>query len=218
MSNKPRPRYFTPNEVSIHNTAKDCWVSFLGKVYDLTPFIEANAGDILLKPIIEMAGQDISHWFDPKAKDIKKHIDQSTGCQLYHTPHGRFSHVPPPFPASDWANDFGKPWWKDDKYSPGILSAKTRFLNIINGLTLQKQIVEVCAEENMFEILQRYLKYNAHAASYTWKYDCKVLDMNKTLSENGIPDDDADFYTLRMRDDQFLQSVILYYNDDLTEA
>jgi hypothetical protein len=45
-----------------------------------------------------------------------------------------------------------------------------------------------------------------------------VLDMDKTLSENGIKDDDQDFYTLKMRDDQFLQSVILYYNDDLTEA
>ena len=40
-----RSKYFTPNEVSIHNTAKDIWVSFLGKVYDLTPFVELNAGN-----------------------------------------------------------------------------------------------------------------------------------------------------------------------------
>ncbi len=39
-----RPKYFTPNEVSIHNTAKDLWVSFLGRVYNLTSFVEANAG------------------------------------------------------------------------------------------------------------------------------------------------------------------------------
>lgn len=70
----------------------------------------------------------------------------------------------------------------------------------------------------MHEILQRYLKYNAHAKSYTWKYDTKVLEMEKTLTDNGIVDDDPDFYTLRMRDDEYLQSVILYYNDDLTEA
>ncbi len=78
----------------------------------------------------------------------------------------------------------------------------------------------MCSEENMHEILERYLKYNVHAASYTWKYDGTVLDMEKTLSENGIVDDDPDFYTLRMRedDDSHLQSVILYYNDDLTEA
>ncbi len=70
----------------------------------------------------------------------------------------------------------------------------------------------------MFEILKRYLTYNAHASSYTWKYESQVLDMHKTLTENGIDDDDQEFYTLRMREDQYLQSVILYYNDDLTEA
>lgn len=41
-----RPKYYTPNEVSIHNTLKDIWVSFLGKVYDLTALCEANAGKI----------------------------------------------------------------------------------------------------------------------------------------------------------------------------
>ena len=70
----------------------------------------------------------------------------------------------------------------------------------------------------MHEILQRYLKYNQHAASYTWKYDGEVLDMDKTLEENGVRDDDADFDRLKMRDDSYLQSIMLYYNDDLTEA
>ena len=46
MPGKPtkRPKYYTPNEVSVHNTLKDLWVSFLGKVYDLTPLCEKNAG------------------------------------------------------------------------------------------------------------------------------------------------------------------------------
>lgn len=72
MPGKPtkRPKYYTPNEVSVHNTLKDLWVSFLGKVYDLTPLCEKNAGDVLLKPIIEAAGKDISHWFDKKTKDV----------------------------------------------------------------------------------------------------------------------------------------------------
>jgi len=39
-----RTKYFTPSEVAIHNTAKDIWVSFLGKVYNLTSFVEVNAG------------------------------------------------------------------------------------------------------------------------------------------------------------------------------
>ncbi len=160
-----RTKYYTPSEVSIHNTSKDLWVSFLGKVYDLTSFLEANAGfylqkkrifkltpifllfsfqgDMLLKPLIDAAGQDISHWFDAKTGDLKKHIDPNIACPAYYTQHGRFSHVPPPFPTSDWANDFGKPWWKNDAHYIGVLSQKTRFIKIKNALTLQNQIVEV---------------------------------------------------------------------------
>ena len=77
---------------------------------------------------------------------------------------------------------------------------------------------QVCSEEIMTEILERYLKYNAHAASYTWKYDGRNLDMQRTLEENNIQDDDEDFYKLSMNDDTFLQSVQLYFNDDLTES
>ena len=172
----------------------------------------------MLKPIIDAAGTDISHWFNPKSKDIKTHVDVKTNALLLHADHGRFSQIPPAYSSSNWANDYGKPWWKDDRYAIGILSKKTRFIKIINALTLQNQIIEVCSEENMNEILNRYLKYNAHAASYTWKYDGVVLDMEKTMTENNIMDDDFDFYTLRMRDDVYLQSIILYYNDDLTEA
>ena len=39
-----RPRYYTPNEVSTHNTASDIWVSFLGHVYDLTKLAEEHSG------------------------------------------------------------------------------------------------------------------------------------------------------------------------------
>jgi len=41
-----RPRYFTPNEVSSHNTASDIWVSFLGHVYDLTKLVEEHSGSL----------------------------------------------------------------------------------------------------------------------------------------------------------------------------
>jgi cytochrome b involved in lipid metabolism len=42
----PRPRYFTPNEVSSHNTTSDIWVSFLGHVYDLSKLVEAHSGSL----------------------------------------------------------------------------------------------------------------------------------------------------------------------------
>lgn len=39
----PKPynlkRYYTPEDVKVHNTANDCWVTFFNKVYDLTPLI-----------------------------------------------------------------------------------------------------------------------------------------------------------------------------------
>ena len=42
----PRPykhrNYYTPEEVSKHSTADDCWVSFNSEVYDLTKLIQKN--------------------------------------------------------------------------------------------------------------------------------------------------------------------------------
>ncbi|XP_039602961.1 cytochrome b5 domain-containing protein 1-like [Polypterus senegalus] len=212
-----RPKYFTPNEVSRHNCLNDLWVSYLGEVYDLTPLLKENKGNVSLKPIIESAGKDISHWFNQKSKDIRTHIDPMTGCKKYYIPNGRLLHVPPPCPRTDWATDFGCPWWKDNQYYIGKLSAKTRFIRIINTLTSQEQTIEVCSEENMMEILERYLKYNAHAASYTWKYNNVNLDMSQTLAENGVEDEDEEFYTLRMDRDCWAPAIHLYFNDDLTE-
>lgn len=39
-----RQRYFTPAEVAAHNTAADLWVSFLGRVCDLTPLMNQFKG------------------------------------------------------------------------------------------------------------------------------------------------------------------------------
>jgi cytochrome b involved in lipid metabolism len=62
--------YFTPAEVSVHNSAGDIWLSWLGKVYDLTPLCQDHAGNPLLMPILKNAGRDVSHWFDPKTRDV----------------------------------------------------------------------------------------------------------------------------------------------------
>lgn len=93
-----RPRYYTPKEVAAHNTPGDCWVSYLGNVYDLTSLCKEFTGehgklykcytmlrniitimvilfllgDVLLKPIVANAGKDISHWFDPDTKDVSR--------------------------------------------------------------------------------------------------------------------------------------------------
>ncbi|XP_030402145.1 cytochrome b5 domain-containing protein 1 isoform X1 [Gopherus evgoodei] len=212
-----QPRYFTPREVSAHARPGDLWVSYLGRVCDLSPLVRQHKGDVLLRPILEAAGKDISHWFNPKTRDIQTHVDPLTGCIKYYTPQGRFIHIPPQLPRSDWANDFGLPWWKDSKYEVGILASKTRRVRIINTLTLQEHVLEVCAEESMWEILRRYLPHNAHAASYTWKYKGVSLDMDKTLEQNKIPDEDVEFYRLNLDADLYTPGILLYFNDDLTE-
>ncbi|MGH0183736.1 UNVERIFIED_CONTAM: hypothetical protein FKN15_012811 [Acipenser sinensis] len=71
-----------------------------------------------------MAGKDISHWFNPKTKDIRTHVDPLTGCVKYFTPNGRFLHVPPPWPCSDWPTDSGRPWWRETRYEEGVLSGE----------------------------------------------------------------------------------------------
>ncbi|XP_070623402.1 cytochrome b5 domain-containing protein 1 [Erythrolamprus reginae] len=217
MEGSFRQRFFTPREVAVHNRPTDLWVSYLGRVYDLTLLSEEYRGDLLMKPILEVAGKDISHWFNPRTRDIQTHIDPRTGCLKYYTPQGRFVHIPPPLPRSDWANDFGEPWWKHPLYEIGTLSAKTRFIRIINTLATLEQTLEVCSEETMWEILRRYLPYNAHAASYTWKYHGVCLDMDKNLEDNNIPDEDEEFYQLNMDADAFMPAILLYFNDDLTE-
>lgn len=74
---------------------------------------------------------------------IRTHIDPITKCKFYYTPRGRFIHTPPRCPCTDWANDFGRPWWKDESYCIGVLSAVTRRIRIINTLTSQEQAIEV---------------------------------------------------------------------------
>jgi hypothetical protein len=59
----------------------------------------------------------------------------------------------------------------------------------MNTLTKDEIVIDVASEENMNEILDRYLQQNFHAASYTWKRLGNVLDMTLNLQENGILDE-----------------------------
>lgn len=76
----------------------------------------------------------------------------------------------------------------------------------------------MCSEETLAEILQRYLRYNSHARSYTWKYNGIILDMSRTLSENNVLDEDEQLQQLRLDPDQFTPAILLHFNDDLTEG
>mmetsp|Transcript_4249 Transcript_4249/g.4900 ORF Transcript_4249/g.4900 Transcript_4249/m.4900 type:complete len:230 (-) Transcript_4249:194-883(-) len=222
-----RPRYYTPAEVGMHAAPDDVWVSFLGAVYNLTPLVKEHTGP-LVDPIVKAAGTDISHWFDPESGHPRRHVDPITNIERPHVPMGRFVHIPPNEPVSSWDTSFGTPWWKDGKYKVGMLSQKTRVIRLKNVLTGQEDKLEVPAEELIREIRERYLVYNWHAASYTWKVmlsqeggnDLRfvVMDMDKTLEENGVIDENQDFEAYGIPDDYYIPVIHLYYKDDLTVA
>lgn len=111
----------------------------------------------------------------------------------------------------------------------GTLSQHVRLIRIKNVLTEQEDQLEVPAEESVGEIRQRYLQLNAHANSYTWKAMVKKgganitpqfeeLDLNKTLAENGVPDEVPDFEAYDLPSDYYVPVLHVYWNDDLTVA
>lgn len=171
--------------------------------------------------MIQAAGTDITHWFDAHTRQPKKAVDRLTNIYWYYCPQGRYLHIPPIEPDSEWESlQFHKisPWWNDKSRCIGRLSQKTRKLRIFNMQTKDDDVCEVCSEETMNEILDRYIDLNEHAASYTWKRLGRPLDMDLTLSENDIPDESDEFVDLNIDEDAYIPCVHLYYNDDLTVA
>ncbi len=69
-------RYYTPDEVKLHNTSNDCWVSIFYEVYDLTELIQKNYSN-LVDPIIKCGGSDITHWFDVNTHDVNIKLNPS---------------------------------------------------------------------------------------------------------------------------------------------
>jgi hypothetical protein len=119
-------KYFTPEEVAMHNCADDCWVSIYDKVLNLTPLIKSNRGTLAI-PVIKAAGTSISHWFDEETRDIKTFIDPEKNIRMPYTPAGRFIHVPPPDPRDD-SPSIDVPWWQDESYVAGHVS-RTKLVN-----------------------------------------------------------------------------------------
>mmetsp|Transcript_28939 Transcript_28939/g.39968 ORF Transcript_28939/g.39968 Transcript_28939/m.39968 type:complete len:230 (+) Transcript_28939:163-852(+) len=220
-----RPRHYTPYEVALHSAPDDCWVSFLGGVYNLTGIIKNNEGP-LVQPLSRAAGQDISHWFIPENGKVVTHIDPITNLERPHCPEGRFLHIAPNEPVASWDTSFGTPWWKDKSTQVGLLSKRTQVIRVKNVLTSQEHKLEVPSEEIIREIRDRYLDYNWHASSYTWKVMLvkdgelvfTVLDLDKTLEENGVINENDDFEACSIPDDYYIPVIHLYYKDDLTVA
>lgn len=119
-------------------------------------------------------------------------------------------------------------------------SQSARLIRIVNTLTAQTQYMTVCNEDSIYDIQQKYKqRYNHHAGSYEWrkfsngvsplkmKYrknitllqyniyqgkSCSILNLNGTLDENGLTDDEDSNVELPP------PSIWLYYTDDITIA
>ena len=89
-------------------------------------------------------------------------------------------------------------------------------------LTRIDDLIHACQEEKIKDIRDRYLEYNKHAESYTWKALIKGefvnLVMDWTLEENGLEDESEKFNDLGIDDDAFIPTLHLYFDDDLTYA
>ncbi len=212
-------RYYTEEEVSFHNSHDDCWVSIFDKVFDLTALIAENRGE-LTRPLEKVAGMSISHWFNDQF-DVKTYMDPVKNIRLPYTPDGRFIHVPPA-DAREWDTSLTAPWWKDDNYVVGKLTSKKRLIKVVNMLTKMEDTLYVCQEETVADIQARYVEFNKHSESYTWKAlvegDFVILDPSKTLEDNSVPDETEEFYKLGLDDDFYIPTLHLYFNDDLTIA
>jgi hypothetical protein len=115
------------------------------------------------------------------------------------------------------------------KCSPGFKGGFHKLsFPLYRYVTGQEHLMEVPSEETIGEIRERYLEYNWHAGSYTWKILRKdeeggemsfaELELNKTLADNGVEDETEEFQELGIPSDYFIPVIHLYYTDDLTVA
>jgi hypothetical protein len=156
---------------------------------------------------------------------VKRYVDPATNLRTPYTPQGRFIHVPllAPLTGAD-AAAVPVPWWRNDAYVVGTLSAAPRKVKIVNTLTSHAHVVEYGGEVTVAEMQRKFLHYNAHGGSYTWKAlvrgEFRPLDLTLTLQQNGVVDDagELDAMGLDADADANLPTLLLVFNDDLTEA
>ncbi|EGR34263.1 hypothetical protein IMG5_018720, partial [Ichthyophthirius multifiliis] len=145
-----KKRFYTLQDLKLHNTANDCWITFFNQIYDITALIQQNINSPFIKPLIEAAGSDITYWFDPLSKDPRVQIDLNTGLEKFYCPQGIFLHIQPSGPENiNLVEDLQTPWWKNPIFFIGRLTIRSSKINIINMLTQHEDLIEVPCEETI---------------------------------------------------------------------
>ncbi|KAH8262726.1 cytochrome b5 domain-containing protein 1 [Drosophila bipectinata] len=209
-----RMRYYLKDEVVGHNKKDDFWVIIHMNVFDLTEMLKDRTDhwNRNLDYLMAHAGKDLTHFFHENGEP-RTEISPSTG-----RPRVLF----PPIlevAISEFSKTKGAMWSQDPFYHIGRVTTRPRVIRIINTLTGRTQFMTVCNEDSIYDIQQKYKqRYNHHAGSYEWRKfsnggkTCSVLDLNGTLDENGLIDEEDSTVELPP------PSIWLYYTDDITIA
>ena len=211
----PSSSFFTREDLSHHCTPNSLWVSLFSSVYDLTDLVKRHSGSSEVQSLLKFAGGDVSHFFDPKTKQpLRMHVYNKIGFRTFPSVlHGVDLNLTTRKEEQD------KPWWKDKSMQVGFLTKKEVTVKIINVFVFQETKMVVPIEETLAQIRERYLVYNFHAKSYSWKsIEGHLLDMGDTLEQNGLIQDLPEAISLQLPEEcRLVPTIFLHFNDDLTE-
>ncbi|XP_037927149.1 cytochrome b5 domain-containing protein 1 [Hermetia illucens] len=177
-------KFYTSDEVVIHNQPDDAWFVVNNVVFDLTKMIRYHSepNSATMKYLSAFAGKDLSSYFDEHGEP-RMQVSFVTGAKV------------PIFPAAyEKLKADTAYWWDDSKYQIGRITRQERPIRLINTLTSHTDLMTVCEEDTIYDIQAKYRDlYNHHAGSYIWRKWTKNgkvsgrLFLNRTLTENGIP-------------------------------
>ncbi|CAF4357554.1 unnamed protein product, partial [Adineta steineri] len=191
-----------------HNDSNDSWICIFGHIYDITSLIRKAQGTKLYQQLISYGGQDISFLFDERTHEPRKRIHPQTFESV-----SVIENLPE-------LESLGIPFWQTKDLFIGRLTEYPRYIRLIHNFSPDHPfILEIAEEETIGQIAIKFLKYNSHIFSYIWRYNQQILDFNKTLTENGIPNEELfhDKYGWRS-DNENCSTIILCFSDDLTIA
>jgi Cytochrome b5-like Heme/Steroid binding domain len=90
----------------------------------------------------------------------------------------------------------------------GNLASKSRLIKIVNSLTGNSVSLWIPSTFTILEITQAYAKFNFHVAAYDLRFLGKLLDLSKTLDEQGITDQTAELKRVGLKQDE--HAVVLH--------
>lgn len=191
-----------------HNHRDDAWISLFGQIYDITELIERAKGTPIFDQYLQYAGEDLSHLFDEETKEPRWFIDPHT-----HQPMSVMKNL-------SLIESMDLSFWNRSARSIGHLIVQPRWIRLrYVSFPERIHLLQVDEEETVRDIARKLLRFNRHIYSYRWRYDGRTFDFNKTLTENGLVNDETFHDQHGWRSDQeHCPTILLDYIDDLTIA